>query len=186
MFQLSVFEDNVRVPPENLGGDKEEAVLKSLQDIYENRILEDIGVILAVTKVIDVGEGDLNVDDPGVYYNVKFEALVYSPRLHEVIEGEVIDITDFGVFVRFGPVDGLCHISQIINDYISHDRKSGILSGKETKKTLKIGELVRARIIGVSLEKREVNKINLTMRQPGLGALEWLEQDKIKKEKIKA
>lgn len=184
MFQLNTFEDTIRVPPENMTENIKEAVKKSLEELYENKIMEDLGVILAITNVIDVGEGNLEVDDPGVYYPIKFEALVYHPKLHEVVEGDVVDITDFGIFIRFGPIDGLCHISQIINDYINYDKKSGILSGKESKKTLKVGDKVRARIIGISLEKKEVNKINLTMRQPGLGSLDWLEQEKIKKIKV--
>jgi DNA-directed RNA polymerase subunit E' len=179
-----MFEDTIRVPPENMKEDVKEAVKKSLEELYENKIMEDLGVILAITNVVEVGEGNLEVEDPGVYYPIKFEALVYHPKLHEVVEGEVVDITDFGVFVRFGPIDGLCHISQIINDYINYDKKSGILSGKESKKTLKIGDKVRGRIIGISLEKKEVNKINLTMRQPGLGSLDWLEQEKEKKMKV--
>ncbi len=183
MFELATFEDDVRVPPENMAGKREEVVLKSLVQKYENRIFPDIGAVLAVTKVLEVKGGSIRVDDPGVFYSAKFEALVFTPRLHEVVEGTVIDITDFGVFIRFGPIDGLCHISQVINDYVSRDPKANVLLAKKSGRTLKVGDIVRARITAISLEKREVNKISLTMRQPGLGALDWLEQDRKEAEK---
>lgn len=41
---------------------------------------------------------------------------------------------------------------------------------------------MRARIIGVSVKSRVIreNKINMTMRQPGLGKFEWIEKEKKK------
>ena len=181
MFEVATIEDKVRVDPEFIGGKKDEAIIKSLAFKYENKILQNKGVVLKIIGVREVTGGVLKVEDAGIFYNVKYDALISIPRIHEVIEGEVVDITDFGVFVRFGPIDGLCHISQIINDYIGLDKKTGVLATKDSNKTLKVGDIVRARIIGVSLDKKEVNKINLTMRQPGLGNLDWIELDKQKK-----
>ena len=180
MYKLVTFEDVVRVPPELTGEETsdEEAISKALAEKYENKIFRDIGVILSVTQVIVIGEGEMKVEDPAVYYPTTFEALVWLPKVHEVVEGTVVDLTDFGVFIRFGPIDGLCHISQVINDYVSYDRKANALIAKQTRRSLRVGDIVRARVTGVSLEKKETNKITLTMRQPGLGSLEWLEEDK--------
>lgn len=185
MYKLVTFEDTIRVPPEYIGESEEQAVAQALADKLENKILRDIGVILAVTRVVEVGEGEMQVEDPAVHYLTKFEALVFLPRVHEVVEGTIIDMTDFGVFIRFGPIDGLCHISQVINDYVSYDKKTGVLSARQSGKSLKVGDTVMARVIGVSLEKKEVNKITLTMRQPGLGSLEWIAEEKKLKEKRK-
>ena len=96
----------------------------------------------------------------------------------------MIDNTEFGSFVRIGPMDGLIHISQLIDDFVSYDNKNSVFLGKETKRTLKEGDKVRARIIAVSFGKEE-NKIGLTMRQTGLGALQWLEEEKKKQKKGK-
>jgi len=38
-----------------------------------------------------------------------------------VIEGEVVEIADFGAFIRVGPIDALLHVSQLMDDYISYD-----------------------------------------------------------------
>ena len=42
-------------------------------------------------------------------------------------EGEVVEITDFGVFVRIGPTDALLHLSQITDDYLKSDVKQGVI-----------------------------------------------------------
>jgi DNA-directed RNA polymerase subunit E' len=46
----------------------------------------------------------------------------------------VVEIADFGAFVRIGPVDALLHVSQLMDDYISYDEKQGVLLGKESKR----------------------------------------------------
>jgi DNA-directed RNA polymerase subunit E' len=71
-----------------------------------------------------------------------------------------------------------------MDDFVSFDNKSSVFLGKESKKTLKEGDLVRARIISISLGKEE-NKIGLTMRQPMLGSLTWIEEEKKKAKKAK-
>ena len=184
MFKKIEFSDKVRVNPEYISGNPKESIQKSLAKKYENKIMKNVGVILSILDTSNIGKSEIKVSDPGVYYSAEFKAMVYTPSLHEIVEGEVVDITNFGVFVRFGPIDGLCHISQVLNDYITFDEKSKILTAKDSTKRLKVGDTVRARIIAISLDKKEVNKINLTMRQPGLGSIQWIEDEMKEKEKI--
>jgi len=73
----------------------------------------------------------------------------------------------------------MAHISQIMNDYVSYDKKNSILVGRDTRKVLKEGDLVRVRIISIAYTKD--NRVGVTMRQPGLGALRWLEEEEKKK-----
>ena len=94
-----------------------------------------------------------------------------------------MEVLKFGAFVRFGPLDGLLHISQIMDDRIDVDDSDQGLLGKDTKRDLKVGDKVRARIVALSLNERSPreSKIGLTMRQPGLGKIEWIEEERAKK-----
>jgi DNA-directed RNA polymerase subunit E' len=100
--------------------------------------------------------------------------------MNEIVEGEVIDNTEFGAFIRMGPVDGLAHISQLMDDFVSFDAKNSVFLGKESKRTLKEGDMVRARVISASFGSGD-NKVGLTMRQSGLGGMTWIEDDKRKR-----
>lgn len=73
------------------------------------------------------------------------------------------------------------------DDYINHDSKRGALLAKESNKTLDEGDLVRARIVSLSIKDNSVKntKIGLTMRQPNLGRFEWIEEAKQKNKKGK-
>ncbi len=175
MYKRLTIEDSVRVPPEHLGNNLEESVLNGLKE-KEGNIHPEIGVIMGIEEVEEVEGGKIEPEDAGVHYDVEYSALVYEPELHEVVFGEVVDVTSFGAFIRIGPFDGLCHVSQVMDEYVNHDEENNMLVSEENQFTLEKGDLVTARIIAVSLDKDDTNKINLTMRQPGLGKEEWIEQ----------
>jgi len=131
-----------------------------------------------------VGEGKIIPEDGAIFYPVEYKILVYMPEINEIVIGEVVDVTEFGAFTRVGPLDALIHVSQIMDDKIAYDGKNSVFTGKKTGYKLKEGDLVRARIVGVSLGKGR-SKISLTMRQPLLGALDWIEKDKKRKKREK-
>lgn len=180
-------EDLVRVPPAEFGKPLKEVIeniLKvgyefdgNVEGGYEGKLDKDQGTILAITNIKDIGDGTVIPGDGAAFHDVTFEALAFKPEIHEIIDGEVVEIVEFGAFIRFGSLDGLIHVSQITDDFIIYDKKRGALVGKESNKTLEVADKVRARVVAVSLnsDKSKESKINLTMRQPGLGKFEWLE-----------
>ena len=174
MYKIVKMEDRVRIPANLLGKPIEEAAREVIRREYEGRFVKNVGFLLSFYKIDEIGEGEILPEDPAVYYNIKFEMLVWNPEINELVEGEVKNVREFGAFIEIGPMDGMVHISQITDDTMTFS-KSGILQGKKTKRTLKIGDSVRARIIMVSTREGEV-RIGLTMRQPGLGKPEWYEK----------
>jgi DNA-directed RNA polymerase subunit E' len=182
VFKILTIKDEVRVPPTKFDLELNEAVKRSLQEQVEGKMHPDIGVFLAVTDVLAVGEGRIIPEDGAIYYPVDFKILTYRPEINEIVIGEVVDITEFGAFTRVGPLDALIHVSQIMDDKISYDAKNAVFTGKKTGHKLKEGDLVKARVVGVSLGKGR-SKISLTMRQPLLGALDWLDREKKRKKK---
>ena len=173
----------IKVPPSRFGESLKKAIKESIAEKYENRLDRNFGMGLCVVNVGEIGEGKILPGDPSVHYSVTYDLLVFKPELHEILVGDVIDNTEFGSFVRMGPMDGLVHVSQLLNDYVSYDEKNAIFTGKETKKSLKEGDPVRVRVISISMAPGKENKIGLTMRQPWLGALAWIEQEKRKAKK---
>ena len=159
----------------------------SFRSRLEGSIDKELGIFIAVTKVEDVGEGEIVPGDGGVYYDVKFEGLVLRLSLQEVIEGLVVETTSFGAFISLGPIDAMLHVSQISDEYINFDEKNARLICQESKRFIGVGDIVRVRVVTLSLNEREPrdSKIGLTMRQAGLGTALWLEEE-IEKEKEKA
>lgn len=78
------------------------------------------------------------------------EAAEQVLKIDEVVESEIVRITEFGAFVKFtNGKKGLIHISQVADSYV-----------KNINDHLKIGDKVKARIIKISPD----GKIDLTLK----------------------
>ncbi len=177
MFANAIVKENVAVSPEEFSED----ILKSIENSInkkEGTFFQNEGAILcSFIKTISVGDGKINARDSNIYYPTTYNALVFKPELNEIVTGEVVDCAAFGAFVRIGLVEALLHISQISDERFSFDEKNKTFTSQESKKILQVGDIVRARIVSISSQGGQM-KIGITMRQPFLGKLEWIETDK--------
>ncbi|OLD28989.1 MAG: DNA-directed RNA polymerase [Thaumarchaeota archaeon] len=182
MFSISTLTDVVRIPPKLFGESLRKASITILREKYESMINPELGYVIMIldTKVEKMGK--IIAGDGGTYHRVEFSALTFYPKLQEIVRGEIVEITDFGAFVRIGATDALLHLSQIMDDYLKSDVKSGMVLANQSGRTMKIGTTLRARITAVSLGKTAAMKVGITCRQPFLGADEWIEEE-IKKSK---
>lgn len=64
----------------------------------------------------------------------------------DVVEGQVVEVTEFGVFVALGGVDGLVHRSEITWGRFTHP-----------KEVIQKGQTVRAKVLSVDPERERVN-----------------------------
>lgn len=190
MYFIIETNETVRVPPENLGEEFEDTAMF----VAINNVEERIGVLdreivrdpndrrylnLIVLEANLEGEGRIVHGDGGVYQVVNLKILAFQPTMQEVIEGDIIDVKKFGAFVSLGPLDGLLHVSQVMDDRIEVDEDNKRMIGKDTKKDLRSGDNIRARIVALSLSDSSVDesKIGLTMRQNFLGKFSWLKTE---------
>lgn len=186
MYAMVKVEDTVRILPEKFGDDLDKVVEEMVQGTFEGTMRKNHGIIVVANNINAVGDGQVIHGDGAMYQKVEFDALVFKPQLQEVLDAVVCEIVEFGAFCHIGPLDALIHMSQIMNDYVEVDSENEVITGKEKKQVLKTGDPVRARVVAVSLNELSAreSKIGLTMRQPSLGAHEWLKEPK-KEEKKK-
>ncbi len=182
MYKLFSVNDNFKLPPSEFGKDIEKVASDILRKRYEGLIDSDLGVILAVYDITDISDGIIYPGDASTHHDVSFKVLTYKPEIDEIDVGFVSELADFGAFVKIGPIDGLVHVSQITDDFISFDKKVSAFVSKNSNKTLKKGDVVYTKISTVSLKKSlKESRIALTMKLYGLGKLEWVEAETKKK-----
>lgn len=187
MFKVVRVQDTIRVPPKYFGKDLEKSILALTQDEYEGLLDEDLGIVVAITKAKKIGEGKVVMGDGAAYFKAELDMLVFKPGIQEVAEGKVNEITEFGTFVTLGPMEGLIHVSQIMDEYMNYDAKGKQFLGKESKRSIKPEDQVLARIVTISMKGSiQDSKIGLTMRQPFLGKSEWIEKEIEQAKKKKA
>ena len=176
MFYKIKVKDYIRVPPHMFNVTKKEAVLANVKSTYENYTSKELGFVINVIRVEDVKEGVIVPGGGAGFYETEFELLTFKPEMNELVYGKIRDITDFGAFMDIGGVEGMVHISQSMDDFVSFSKEK-VLQGKKTGRSVKVGDKCKARIIAVSYKDLNNPKIGLTMRQEGLGKLEWVEED---------
>jgi DNA-directed RNA polymerase subunit E' len=181
MFYTVDVEDYVRVEPKLFGFRTSDAVAKQLQGTYSDYHDKEIGEVIGVISVSEVGDGIIIPGDGAVYYKSKFKLIVWKPELQEIVFGIIDEIANFGAFINLGVMKGMIHISQTMEDYVSFSATNTLL-GKDSKRVLKKGDACIARIVALSY-KGDQPKIGLTMRQPGLGKLDWIKEEKQKSKK---
>ena len=181
MFYKILINDHIRVNPKLFEKDVEDAITEQIKREYEGYISNDLGVVIDVMSIERVGEGIIVPGDGAPYYDTDFTLLIFRPEMQEVINGKIKDITDFGAFITIGPTDGMIHVSQTMDDFVSFS-KDKVLIGKDTKRSLKVNDKCKARIIAVSYKDIANPKLGLTMRQKGLGRTDWIEEEFAPKE----
>lgn len=180
MFYKTIINDHIRVAPELFDKETKEAVLAQIKKEYDGYISKDFGFVIDVADVQEIGEGIIIPGDGAAYYQVTFTLLNFKPEMQEVLQGQIKDIADFGAFFTMGPIEGMIHVSQTMDDFVSFSKDKTLL-GKDSKKVLKVGDKCKARIIAVSYKEVTNPKIGLTMRQEALGKLDWIQEAADKK-----
>lgn len=187
MYYTYTVKDSVSVPPKYIGQDISKATAEMLRAKYERTLDRDMGIVLAVYNVRDISDGSILPADPNVHHDLTFDLLAFKLEVEEVVVGEVSELADFGLFVRIGPIDGLVHLSQITSDFITYDRKAGVFVSKNTKRSVKKGDMVYAKVSTISIKNTiQDARIALTMRPEGFGKPEWIKEDKLKQVRSKA
>ena len=178
MFQIVEVEDIIRIEPINFGNELNEIAKTILKGRYESTITPDLGYVILIMNVNAEKTGKIIPGDGATYHPVQFKLLSFLPKLHEIVEGEVVEITDFGAFIRVGPTDALLHLSQITDEYLNSDVRQGLITAKESNRTVQVGTNMRVRITALSLTRgTSMGKIGVTCRQPFLGSSEWIQED---------
>ena len=113
MYYKTKIKDIVRIPPYRFEEPLKEVAIKTLNETYEGRLDKKLGLLICVNSIDDISEGKLIMGDGASYHNVVFDAIFFKPEQHEIFNGEVIDIADYGAFVRIGAMDGFHRNSKI-------------------------------------------------------------------------
>ncbi len=181
VFRVITVEDYIRVPPSVFNEPIDKIAYEQLRANYEGKVDRELGVFVAVFDVKVDKRGVIVYGDGATYHKVSFKALVFVPLINEIVEGDVVDVKEYGAHVRIGALTAFVHRSQVMDEnVVLFDRQSSVFMGeKNRQKKVGRGDVVRARIVGVSYVSTANGvrlNVSMTMRQPFLGKIEWIEE----------
>ena len=111
---MVTMEDTIRIPAEYIrkGKSLNEHIDRLSAQAFEGKFDDDHRFILVTSDHEPLGRGRIIHNDGAIYQGVRFKAILFCMDDHEVVEGAVSEVHDFGAFVRIGPVEALLHKSQ--------------------------------------------------------------------------
>ncbi len=87
------------------------------------------------------------------------KAQFMSDKVGKTFEGFVSGVTSFGFFVELKEyfVEGLVHVSSLLDDYYIFDEKAHSLTGEHRKRAFRLGDAVTVRLNKVDIERRRID-----------------------------
>lgn len=79
-------------------------------------------------------------------------------KIGEEFDGIISSVTNFGMFVELeNTVEGLIHVSYLVDDYYHYDDRSHALIGEHTANMYRVGDEVKVRVVQVNMEERAID-----------------------------
>jgi len=93
------------------------------------------------------------------------KVLYLQDRVGEVFRGHVVGVTEFGLFVQLDElyVDGLIHITELVDDFYVHDLGRHTLTGEKTGRTWRLGDAVEVRLSRIDLNTMQLALVPVDM-----------------------
>ncbi|NOZ78217.1 MAG: ribonuclease R [Acidobacteria bacterium] len=87
------------------------------------------------------------------------KVLFMRDRVGEEMEAHITGVTDFGVFVQLDEllVEGLVHISELVDDFYDFDEARHVLTGRRTNRTWRLGDPLTVRVARVDLDAMRID-----------------------------
>lgn len=166
MFSLMSLQGNIQLPITfEIKSWDDKIIIDHLKKQYESRIFGDGTIVVMIIGNI-LFTGTTLEDGNSKSYTITFDVLAFTPKILEIVLGEVKEVTDFGIIVRIGSVDAYVHKSQIFDGYGKINVPSQQIVSKNGS-IITVGITVRGRITSAS--HTGSIKIGMTCKEPGLG-----------------
>ena len=95
MFILTKMKSVVRLDPNTFERELPEALSEALTEKLANKVLKDVGLVIALWDILSIGDSFLFPGDGASHTRVEFRILVFRPFMEEVLTGKVIAIINW-------------------------------------------------------------------------------------------
>ncbi|MFA7459587.1 MAG: ribonuclease R [Trueperaceae bacterium] len=96
-----------------------------------------------------------------------FHARWAKDEIGTAYTGTIVGVTNFGLFLELpNGVEGLMHVSQLMDDYYLYLEDSLMLMGKHTRKKYRLGDRVEVRILAANPTQRQIDLLPADMEMP--------------------
>jgi len=167
MFFWRTMKRTILMHPASFGPRLEEEVYKALVQSVQGVLDRQFGFVIFIVHMLPLDPG--MVQEGGyAKYDVEYEAVMFKPFRHEVLEGVVCAVDSLGVKVRIGPMDAFVYKDMMPSE-LNYDETSGRWTDPAaTTSMIEMGSRLRLKLTGYKNDNTEIFGVG-TIRELGLG-----------------
>ncbi len=81
-----------------------------------------------------------------------------ADKIGEVYDGYITGVAPYGLFVQMTEhfVEGLVHVSTLVDDFYRFDDMARVLIGERSKRVFRLGDALRVRVLRTDMDRRQV------------------------------
>ncbi|KAG0045780.1 DNA-directed RNA polymerase III subunit rpc25 [Gryganskiella cystojenkinii] len=107
MFNLCELKDTIKIEPSGFRKKKSQAITDEINRKYANKVLQDVGLCIAMHDILSASEGFIHHGDGCSYVTVEFRMVIFRPFIGEVLTGRIRSCNEDGVRVTLGFFDDI-------------------------------------------------------------------------------
>ena len=89
MFVLSKMASIVRIEPRHFKQQLPDALSDALNAKLANKVVKDVGLVIALFDILEIGESHVMAGDGASHTKVTFRLLVFRPFIEEILTGKI-------------------------------------------------------------------------------------------------
>jgi DNA-directed RNA polymerase subunit E'/Rpb7 len=176
MYKVTTGLFNLQVPSKEYmeSLDKNLTISNHFYKYYNNKLLPGIGKIICPDQVLNIKSeifSDLHTDKIQIIALIKF--INFLPVLNSNVLALVQEIDPKGnIISNFGPYKTFIHNSQLPSSNFKYNKVTKSLVSTN-KKQIKIGDILKSKLVEFGKNQDNYPRIRLSLRQPMLGKTSW-------------
>lgn len=169
MFYHLTLSQSIDVHPKFFGPRLHSVIEASVKAKVEGLCLGQRGFCVCVTRLREVGQGDIRRDGTGLAsFHVLYDCIVFRPFRGQILEGTVRTVTFSGFIVEAGPAQIFVSNHCIPDTFTFSADNEGTFESAEKETRIVAGSDVRVRIMSVRMGYDEIMCVG-AFNERGLG-----------------
>lgn len=162
-FRVVDIQDDVRLPPSDLGRPTGTALVAALERAYVGRALHGVGLVVSIVALLSAEGGDVAPGDGAAHWTASFRVAVFRPAPGDVLVGRVASVgATTGAHVSLGffddvlvPPDGLPppSVFDAGRGVWLHTPPDAATDGDDPPLDISVGAAVRCRVRDVRFDR---------------------------------
>lgn len=173
MFTLVKLADTIELDPATFGMSHQQALHQEINAKYANKVLNDVGLCIALYDVQTSSDGLLRPGDGSIYIKCEFRLIVFKPFVGEVLVGWISSCTEEGLNVRMEFFDNVFIPKTMLfegTQFIIKEQ-AWVWKNDEYSLYLDTNEKIRFRVEDVTYDKSM--QIIASAQIDGMGLISW-------------